>query len=129
MVVCDLGRAATLALLPFVHQVWQLVLASLVLEIFTIMWSPAKEATVPNLVPADRLTTANSLSLVAAYGTFPIAAVLFALLAQASRWLGTVDTLNFLKTDQTALAFYVDALTFLLSAFMISTLALPEAAR
>ncbi len=46
------------------------------------MWSPAKEASVPNLVPTDRLTSANSLSLAAAYGTFPIAAVLFALLAQ-----------------------------------------------
>src|SRR5262249_21840613 len=36
---------------------------------------------------------------------------------------------NFLKTDQTALAFYVDAATFVLSAFMISTLVLPESAR
>ncbi|HEX2381268.1 MAG TPA: MFS transporter [Acidimicrobiales bacterium] len=129
MVTCDLIRAIVICTLPFVHTVLGLVLASLVLEICTLLWSPAKEASVPNLVPTDRLTTANSLSLAAAYGTFPIAAVLFALLAQASRWLGTVDTLDFLKTDQTALAFYVDAGTFALSAFMISTLALPEAAR
>jgi len=115
--------------LPFIHSVLGLVLVSLVLEVCTLLWSPAKEASVPNLVPPDHLTSANSLSLAAAYGTFPIAAVLFALLAQASRWLGTVDALNFLKTDQTALAFYVDAGTFVLSAFMISTLALPEAAR
>ena len=129
MVTCDLIRAFVICTLPFVHSVLGLVLASLVLEICTLMWSPAKEASVPNLVPTDRLTSANSLSLAAAYGTFPIAAVLFALLAQISRWLGTVDTLNFLKTDQTALAFYVDAATFLTSAFMISTLALPAAAR
>jgi dTMP kinase len=50
--------------IPFVNAIWQLVIASLILEIATLMWSPAKEATVPNLVPASHLTTANSLSLV-----------------------------------------------------------------
>ena len=67
------------------HNVTGLVLASLVLEICTLLWSPAKEASVPNIVPSDRLTSANSLSLAAAYGTFPVAAVFFALLAQAAK--------------------------------------------
>jgi len=129
MVTCDLGRALVIASLPFVHTVTGLVLASLILEIGTLAWSPAKEASVPNLVPNDRLTSANSLSLVAAYGTFPVAAALFALLATAAKSLGGVDALHFLKTDQTALAFYADAGTFLLSALLISTLALPEVAR
>src|SRR5581483_3336184 len=129
MVVCDVGRAAVIATLPFVHSVTGLVIASLVLEVGTLCWSPAKEASVPNIVPADRLTSANSLSLAAAYGTFPIAAVLFALLAQAAKAIGSIDALHFLKTDQTALAFYVDMATFLVSALLISTLALPEAAR
>jgi dTMP kinase len=129
MVVCDLGRAAVIATLPFVDSVTGLVLASLVLEIFTLLWSPAKEASVPNIVPSERLTSANSLSLAAAYGTFPVAAILFALLAQVAKWLGGIDALSFFQTDQTALAFYVDMVTFLTSAFLISTLALPDAAR
>jgi dTMP kinase len=129
MVVCDLGRAAVIATLPFVHNVTGLVLASLVLEVCTLAWSPAKEASVPNIVPSERLTSANSLSLAAAYGTFPIAAIFFALLAQVAKWLGGIDALSFFKTDQTALAFYVDMVTFLASAFLISTLALPDAAR
>lgn len=129
MVICDLGRAAVIATLPFVHTVTGLVLASLVLEVGTLAWSPAKEASVPNIVPAERLTSANSLSLAAAYGTFPLAAILFALLAQAAKAIGGIDALHFFKTDQTALAFYVDAATFLVSALLISTLALPESAR
>ncbi|HJR24675.1 MAG TPA: MFS transporter [Acidimicrobiales bacterium] len=129
MVVCDVGRAGVLATLPFVDSVWQLVVASLVLEIFTLLWTPAKEASVPNIVPADHLTTANSLSLVAAYGTMPIAAGLFSLLAQVAEWLGGVDALSGLKTDKEAIAFFVDAATFLFSAFMISRLRLPRVER
>ncbi len=129
MVVCDVGRAAVLVTLPFVNSVLELVLASLVLECFTLLWTPAKEASVPNLVPPDHLTTANSLSLVAAYGTLPIAAGLFSLLAGFSKFLGRIDALDGLRTNQEAVAFYVDAGTFLLSAFMISRLVLPKVER
>ena len=42
------------------------------------MWSPAKDASVPNVVAPDQLASANSLGLVAAYATFPLGAALFA---------------------------------------------------
>jgi dTMP kinase len=126
MVACDLGRAAVVATLPFVDSVLGLVLASLVLEVFTLLWSPAKDATVPNLVPPDHLTTANSLSLAAAYGTFPLASLLFALLAGISTWLSGIDALAFLDLDQMSLALYVDVATFLFGALMIRGLALPR---
>lgn len=125
MVLCDLGRAAVLVTLPFVDTVYGLVLASLVLECFTLLWTPAKEASVPHLVPPDHLTTANSLSLIAAYGTMPIAAGLFSLLAKLSEALGEIDALDVLRTNQEGIAFYVDALTFVISALVISRLALP----
>ena len=38
MVSCDLVRAFTLLLLPFVDHVWQLLIASLVLEMCTLLW-------------------------------------------------------------------------------------------
>jgi MFS family permease len=129
MVVCDVGRAAVLALLPFVETVWGLVIASLVLEVFTLLWTPAKEASVPNIVPTDHLTTANSLSLVAAYGTMPVAAGLFSLLSKVAEWLGGIDAVGGLKTDQETIAFFVDSATFLFSALMISRIRLPRAER
>jgi dTMP kinase len=124
MVICDVGRAAVFATLPFVENVAGLVLASLVLEVFTLLWSPAKDSEVPNLVPHDHLTTANSLSLAAAYGTFPFASLLFALLAWVSVWIGNVPGLGWLEGDQMAIAFYVDVCTFLFAAWMISRLPL-----
>lgn len=125
MVACDVGRAAVIATLPFVDDLVGLVLASLALEILTLLWTPAKDATVPGLVPQDHLTTANSLSLAAAYGTFPFASLLFALLAGVSQALSDVGTLSFLRLDQMSLAFYVDVLTFLFAALMIRSLPFP----
>jgi MFS family permease len=126
MVVCDVGRALTLASLPFVDTVPGLVVASLVMEVFTLLWAPAKEASVPHLVPSDHLTTANSLSLAAAYGTIPIAAGLFSLLAELSERLGEFELLSLVRGTQEGLAFYFDSFTFLVSAVMIWSLPLPS---
>jgi dTMP kinase len=129
LIGCDVGRAGVVALLPFVDSVAVLVLASLALELLTLLWSPAKDATVPNLVPRDHLTTANSLGLGAAYGTFPFAALVFSLLAGVSTWVSGIDALAFLNLDQMALALYVDVATFLFAAAMIKTLAIPRRRR
>lgn len=126
MVMCDVGRALVLASLPFVDTVPGLIVASLVMEVFTLLWAPAKEASVPHLVPADHLTTANSLSLAAAYGTIPVAAGLFSLLAELSDTIGDFELLTVIRGTQEGLAFYFDAGTFLLSALMISSLPLPS---
>ena len=41
-----------------------------------MMWVPAKEAAVPNLMPRGRLETANQLTLVTTYGITPVLAAL-----------------------------------------------------
>jgi dTMP kinase len=120
MVVCDLGRAGVMLSLPFVDSIAGLVVASLLLEVFTLLWSPAKEASVPHLVPRNYLTTANSLSLAAAYGTFPVGAALFTFFAKLGGWM---------DIDQTSIAFSVNALSFVVAAVIISTLPIPRRAR
>ncbi|MBW3573354.1 MAG: MFS transporter [Actinobacteria bacterium] len=124
MVGCDVGRGLVLVSLPFVTTLPQLVVVSLLLEILTVMWSPAKEAEVPNLVPSAHLATANSLSLVAAYGTIPVAAAIFAALVKLSGVLAGNGSLAFLRLNDASLAVYFDVLTFFLSAVLISTLRL-----
>ncbi len=126
MVTCDVGRGLVLATLPFVDTLPGLVVVSLLLEVLTLLWSPAKEASVPNLVRPESLATANSLSLVAAYGTFPIGSALFAGLATLSGPLADIDALDPLRINRESLAIYVDVLTFFMSALLISTLALPQ---
>lgn len=129
MVACDVGRGLVFAMLPFVDTVAGLFFASLLLEILTLLWGPAKDASVPNLVKPAYLPTANSLSLVAAYGTFPIAALAFSLLAEAAKQLGRIDVLSTLEVNQESLAIYANVGTFFLSALMIATLPLSGRSR
>jgi len=126
MIACDLARAVVLVSLPFVHGLAGLVVASLLLEVFTLLWSPAKEAITPTLVPHYHLTTANSLNLAAGYGSAPVAQILFAALAGVSAVLAGSSMPFFSDFDQTALAFFVDALTFVFSAAMLWRLSLPR---
>ncbi len=122
MLVCDVGRAVVLFALPFVDSIVGLVIASFILEIFTMLWSPAKEAIVPNLVPKEKLTTANSLNVVAAYGMFPVATGIAALLAKVAEQLPDRDWVVFLKLDEEGLAFYLDGLSFLVTAAIVVTI-------
>jgi dTMP kinase len=126
MIFCDVGRGVVMGFLPLVDSVLGLFVASLLLEVLTLLWSPAKEASVPNLVSIDRLAGANSLSLAAAYGTFPVGSAIFAGLAKVADVLGRHDALDFLRLNQESLAIYADMFTFFISAGLISTLALPR---
>ncbi len=129
MVACDVGRALVLVTLPFIDTLIGLLMASFLLELLTIMWQPAKEATVPNLVPRDKLTAANSLNVAAAYGMFPVAAGVAALLAKAAEAVSDEGWVTTLRLNEEGLAFYVDALSFLVTALIIWRIAIPVRSR
>jgi dTMP kinase len=119
MVIAELGRALLVFSLAFTDTIQQLILVSLALEALTLIFQPAKEATVPTLVSKAELVQANSLSLSASYGTFPLGAAIFTGLAS----LGDNITLGgLLPGTQEGLAFLVDAASYLISALLIATL-------
>ena len=126
MLVCDVGRALVFAFLPFVDTVYGLVLASLFLEVLSIGWSSAKEATVPNLVPKSQLPSANSASVAAAYGTFPLGSLAFALLAAFSTWLGRFHALAELRVNKESLALWADGFTFIASFLLVRSVTFPK---
>lgn len=115
MVVCDVARFLLFLSIPVVGTLWWLFVATFLIEVASLVWIPAKEATVPNLVPRERLETANQLSLFTTYGSAPVAAAIFAGLALLS---GILD--NALSSiNEVDLALYVNAATFLVSAITI----------
>jgi dTMP kinase len=130
MVTCDIGRAGLLALLPFWENIWGLVILSFAIEMLTLLWGPAKDASVPNIVTdPEHLASANSLGLVAAFGTFPLGALMFAALSVIAHWLGGFSALEGLADNRESLAIWVDGGSFLISALLISRLRLPETER
>lgn len=127
MVFSDLIRACLIFSLPLFPNLAYLVFASMVLESLTLVWGPAKDASLPHVVPAKHLTHANSLSLIGVYGPWPLASIVFAGLATVGNFLGdTVPVLEGLEGREEALALWIDSLTFLFSAAMIWSLTIPS---
>jgi dTMP kinase len=116
MVVADIMRFALFLSIPIVGRLDWLYTATFLIEVVTLFWIPAKEATVPNIVPKDQLERANQVSLTSTYGSAPVAAATFSVLALISRLL-------FSQPQQQAnLALYINAVTFLVSAVTIFSL-------
>lgn len=121
MIVCDLGRAGLYILLPFWHSLVGLVVISLLLEMLTLLWTPAKDASMPHLIGPAHLATANSLGLVAAYGTFPLGALVFGVLSKVAEYFDANKFFSF-NIDREFLALWIDASTYLISALCILSL-------
>ncbi len=120
MVVCDCIRFALFVSIPLSGSLVYLLVASFFIEAVSLFWIPAKEASVPNLVGKAQLEQANQLSLIATYGSAPVAAAVFAGLGLVSRALG--NPFEFFSTRPVDLALYVNSATFLFSALTISRL-------
>lgn len=130
MVVADLTRAVVIFSLPFVPNLFYLIAASVVLESLTLTWGPAKDASLPHVVPAAHLTHANSLNLIAVYGPWPLASVVYAFMSTFGAFLGrSVPALEGLEENPEALALWLDSLTFCFSALMIWTLSIASSRR
>jgi dTMP kinase len=115
MVIADICRFLLFVSIPVVGRLDWLFIATFLVECVTLFWTPAKDATIPNLVPTGRLEQANQFSLMTTYGTAPVAAGLFSVLALISEAV-------FRKSDQADLALYLNAVTFLISAITIFSL-------
>jgi dTMP kinase len=117
MVSVDLLRGALYISIPIVNTYFWLYAAMILVECLTLFWSPAKEASVPNLVPRENLESANQVSLLAAYGTAPVAAILFSLLTLLSGAIAAISPL--IPSNSVDIALYLNAVSFFFAAFTI----------
>jgi dTMP kinase len=126
MIVGDVVRAALYLSIPLnlwlglVDKLTWMYVAQFLASCASLFWTPAKDASVPNLVPPAKLEEANQLSLFSTFGTAPVAGVLFSLLALISRALGSIS--HYFATNQVNLALYFNTATFVVSALTVFTL-------
>lgn len=118
MVFADLARFAVVLSIPLVDSYQWVIVATLLVECVNLFWVPAKDATVPNLVPKERLEQANQLNLLVTYGTAPVAAALFAALSV----IGDLAPGDSRLLSGTGLALIINACAYLVSAGLIFTL-------
>jgi dTMP kinase len=119
MINGDVVRGALYASIPlnlafgFVNKLTWIYIVQFLASCASLFWTPAKDASIPNLVPPDKLEQANQYSLFTTFGTAPVAGLVFGLLALGGRSLGS---------DQVNLALYFNAATFVVSAITIYAL-------
>jgi dTMP kinase len=126
MIVGDVLRAALYLSIPIdlslgvVNKLTWMYIVQFLASCASLFWTPAKDATVPNLVPPDLLEDANRVSLLSTFGTAPVAGWVFSLLALLNRALGDIS--HYFATGQVDLALYFNVATFVVSAITVYTL-------
>ncbi|WP_157743346.1 dTMP kinase [Micromonospora coriariae] len=126
MVICDVLRFVLFASIPMVALagasgavvvLWATV-ATFLIESITLIWIPAKEAAVPNLIPRARLEAANQLTLITTYGLTPILAALVAAVLDRSVRAVAGGDLGWAEPAQ--LALWVNSFSRLATALVVA---------
>jgi len=118
MIVSDILRAGLVLSLPFVAEVsiWLVYPVVFVITSISLFFRPAKAAIIPRIVRREDLTPANGAiwtgETIADIGGYPLAGVFVAFLG-----------------GNLALAFWVDAMTYVVSAVLLAGLLIPPVAR
>ena len=130
LITCEIARAALVVLLAFSNSLGMICALVFFIECFTLLYGPARDSSIPELVAESEVMNANSLMSTSTYLTMAIGTMIATvilgladLIYKSIPFLGTVITqMEF----QHKFAFIVDALTFLASAFLIFTIAFPK---
>lgn len=81
MLVSDLARAVVVAMVPWVRAVWWVYTWSFLLEAGSLVFLPARDASVPFLVDDRDLESADGILLGSSYGLIPVGAGAFGLIS------------------------------------------------
>ena len=123
MITADLGRGLMYAAMVFLGHLWAIYALSFAIECLSLVWGPARDASLPNLVPRRQLANANSIALASTYGTLPLGGIVFTVLVGVNTLLG--HAIPLLRGRDQAVPLFLDAATFLFSAAMISRVPIP----
>ena len=122
MIVGDVVRGLLFLSIPlFLNLTW-IYVAMFLAGVASQFWNPATAASIPNLVPKDKLERANQLSLLTTYGTAPLAAGLFSVLALVSEGISRVTPLFHASSSAMGavdLALYFNAASYFISALTV----------
>jgi dTMP kinase len=116
----DYVRGALFLTIPLVGTLWWVFVVTVLVEIVSLVWLPAKDATVPNLVPRHRLEAANQISLATTYGSALPAAAVFTGLTLVDKLYRNI--FSEFPNGPIDLALYFNGVSFIVSGVVIAML-------
>ncbi len=117
MIVGDVVRGLLFISIPLFPNLTWIFVAKFLAGVASQFWNPAASATIPNLVPKEKLERANQLSQLMTYGTAPLAAILLAVLGYIATGLGHVSPV--FHTNKIDLALYFNGASYFVSALTV----------
>lgn len=123
MVVTDVTRAAMFGVIAFTGNLTALFALTFIVESMSLLFASAKDATLASLVDREDLTEANQLNLIVTYGTLPLGGLMGVLLAALGGLLAGTGL------EATSLVLLLNAVTFVVSALLMSRLVVKKSGR
>src|SRR5207302_1676535 len=105
MIAADLSRAALIALVPFTPNLAAVYAIAFFLEGMSLIFLPARDALVPNIVARHRLAGANAAIMLLQWGTIPVAGGLVVASDAGARALVGTPMIGLLARQRFALPF------------------------
>jgi dTMP kinase len=116
MMAMDAARAGVVVLIPLVGAIWWVYLWAFLLEVGGLVFLPARDAAIPRLTGDGDLSLANGLVLGSSYGTIPLGAGVFGVVAALSGSHPGAGSPGMVAV------FVFDAVTFLVSMALVARL-------
>ena len=117
MLIADIARGIGYASLPFLPNLPYIFAMSFLIECLSLLWTPARDAIIPNLVPRRQLSNANTIALATAYATLPLGGLVFTAVAGLAGAIG--QGFDYVARTPESVALWLNSLSFLFSAWMI----------
>jgi dTMP kinase len=127
MVIADVSRGIGYATLPLFPRLPWIYTMSFLIECMSLLWTPARDAIIPNLVPRRQLSNANTIALATGYGTLPLGGIAYTAITALAVSIG--GSVAYVGQNPESIALWLDGLTFFFSAWMISGLVLRRTGR
>jgi len=121
LIFCDLARGALVIAFAFANSLAMVCILTFVVETFSIIYNPAKDASIPLIVDKEQLLNANSLSQVSLFASMALgmgaAGGLIGIFDFLGKHISLFSPTGFLPPQKAV--FFIDSLSFLASAWLI----------
>jgi dTMP kinase len=129
LILCDASRALLVVALAFANNLALICILVFCIETFSLLFGPARDSSIPDLVEPDQVMTANSMMSTSTYLTMALGTLIATVILGLAALIYKFPLISGLTTQanfQHSFSFLVDAFTFIASAMLIFTIAFPR---